>query len=258
MAGTESATPSNVINSDSESLLATALGSMLDPAEMLARREGLLARYGSEDAVLAPCPKERLLLAAVASCGDTPAPESIEAAIRAAYPLPTTCVEAAAEYSYWTERNDDLCAMWGAWGEEYLHPLPRQRSEIVRALLERELTPRTLADIRARVAFLATCDRMWDHNDQRLVMDGLESVAASVQADSSQYTSTRKQITEALKADASRSDRSIARALKCSPTTVGRVRRSLGLDDAPRSVQRRGQMFQGRYGRKRAPTALHD
>ena len=34
MAGTESATPSKVINSDSERRLATALGSMLDPADV--------------------------------------------------------------------------------------------------------------------------------------------------------------------------------------------------------------------------------
>ena len=243
------------LNNDPEHVADMARRKAENEAAMRERREGLIARYASEEAVLAPGPKERLLLAAVAAAGGcdrfdpwNPAPEPTEGAIRAAYPLPTTCVEAAAEHKYWSERNDDICAMHGMWGEQALDPLPARRLEIVTALLERELVPRTLADMRARVAYLASLGRMWDEREQRLVVDGLENVAASVQADGSPQSSPSGQIAAALKADPSRSDRSVARALKCSPTTVGRVRKSLGLGGALRSVQRRGQVFQARFG----------
>ncbi|MCW2317635.1 FixJ family two-component response regulator [Rhodoblastus acidophilus] len=57
----------------------------------------------------------------------------------------------------------------------------------------------------------------------------------------------RGQIEAAIVADPSRSDQSIARELGCSPTTVGKVRASIGLGAVARSVQRGGQMFSARY-----------
>ncbi len=55
-------------------------------------------------------------------------------------------------------------------------------------------------------------------------------------------------VRDALRATPHASDRHIARASGCSPTTVGKLRRELGLSAVPRSVQRRGQTYRMKAG----------
>jgi hypothetical protein len=55
------------------------------------------------------------------------------------------------------------------------------------------------------------------------------------------------QIATAIAANPSRTDRSIARELGCSATTVGKVREALGLKGVRQSVQRGEQTFQPAY-----------
>ena len=56
-------------------------------------------------------------------------------------------------------------------------------------------------------------------------------------------------IRETLRADPSKSDRSIARTFGVSPSTVGKHRRAAGLVGAVRTIRRGSQSFEARYGR---------
>jgi hypothetical protein len=59
----------------------------------------------------------------------------------------------------------------------------------------------------------------------------------------SNQLSTADLIRDALAKRPDRSDRDIARDLKCSPTTVGKIRQQTGTAQVSRSVQRGGQMY---------------
>jgi hypothetical protein len=105
--------------------------------EAAAYRKAVIAKYGSEDAAKAPNAMERAVDEAVApfarkvmkkfSNGSFPCnsldgwtgdfdkkelPKRVEAAIRAALPMPTTIAEAKAEVDAWREREDELAAVW--------------------------------------------------------------------------------------------------------------------------------------------------
>jgi hypothetical protein len=104
--------------------------------EAAAYRKAVIGKYGSEDAAKAPNAMERAVDEAVApfarkvmhkfSNGTFPCnsldgwtgdfdkkelPKRLEAAIRAALPLPTTIAEAKAEADAWRERDDELAGL---------------------------------------------------------------------------------------------------------------------------------------------------
>jgi hypothetical protein len=251
--------------------------------EIAAALAPLLERYGSTEAIIAPCERERKLLDAVkqwrwVSASGRPRhrwthsvdgwadltdpPSHVEAAIRNAYPLPETFAEAWDELRYWKRRGDEISTALGERiGRDRLDLVAQRRREIVESLLKKELTARTPADVLERFRFYLSLETQDDKQESR-IFDDLEAIVAetaqpqaSVHGGHIPPSVHRGQIADALGADPSRTDRSIAREFGCSPTTVGRVRADLGLKDALRSVQRGGQMFSGRYGKSEGVAA---
>ena len=250
-----------------------------------ARKAALIERFGSLEAALAPCEWERLLLDAVKhwrkvcappherwthdvdGCGGFThkLPPHVEAAIRGAYPMPVTFPEAVAEHAYWRQRDDDMRALLDdETGDFALDVVAQMRADIIYRLIERDMPVTSAGDLLARVRLM--CDRGLEGagDQERILADlerlaGIEAHPSSAAMDKSPPRSVQGDgcIEAALRAAPSRSDRSIAREFNCSPTTVGKVRASLGLAGAVRSVQRRGQMYQGRYTRSSEGTALH-
>jgi hypothetical protein len=257
-----------------------------EKAEKVAARErrkaGLIERFGSLQAALAPCEREKLIIAAVArwrvpqnppherwtsnvdgwrSSWEEPPPH-VEAAIRGAYRLPETFAAARAELDYWRERNDDMGALLDDdYGDYALDLLAMRRMRIVDKLLEEELTARTAADVLER--FRLYRDRAFhDYDSETRIFEDLERVVAAESAprlstmDTCAYVQSvhsaapvqSGQIEAALAENPARSDRSLAREFGVSPTTVGKIRARLGLAGAARSVRRRGQMFEAQYG----------
>jgi hypothetical protein len=226
------------------------------------RRQQLIERFGSEAAVLAPCERERLLLDAVRpwrshieplherwdesldgwDYGIAPAPPHIDAAIRTAFPLPENFPAAWSELLYWRTRDQDMQdILQDSSGDSRLGAVATARMRIVETLIERELIVRTPADLLERIKL---------HQEQDIGNDRLARLYADVEGivakseshspvASASPSNRRGQIEAALKTDPDRSDRSIARELGCSATTVGRARASLGLAKAPRSIQQR-------------------
>ena len=282
-----------------------------------ARREATIARYGSVEAVIAPCWREKLIVAALGPWRQArdhdprwtdnldgwrgswfdrhKAPAHVLWAIREAYPLPSTFSEAKAEFDHWEARNqeiEDVFTVEGTPIGDVVLDLPVAiRAEIVRELTEHKMTVSTLGDLHARFEMYRQNENHNEEIEAALFRDLEEMVRAKVEltapppkgtdsssapADLASFAKGRHNVStpenlsdqvatfedtqivrtlsdhlsasdrgvaDMLRADVSRSDRHIARACGCSPTTVGKVRRSLGLSAAVRSVQRRGQMY---------------
>ena len=255
------------------------------------RKAAIIARYGSMEAASAPCWREKLILAAVAPWrtvkrrpyerwtdkldgwrdalhGYRKAPPRVIAAISAAYPMPTTFGKAKAEADYWEARNRELEDLFSedgtGLGDTALDFAASLRADMVRDLAERDLPVTTLADLHAR--FVMYRDRQYhDVETEDVLFRDLttlveQQVAAQAPSPTARPPAPRSnrpeligQIVEALKADARRSDRWIARTLGCSPTTVGGVRREVGLAGERRSVQRQGgQMYEMKPAKRSA------
>ena len=254
---------------------------------MLNRKAALVRRYGSAEAALAPCERERLILAAVEqwrvpcdrpyerwthdldgySSFLDPLPDRVRDAVANAYPLPTTFAEAKAEHDYWTQRRRDMeDVLEDQCGDDGLDLVCRIRADMVRDLAEHVLPVTTLADLHARFAMYEGLDTeapamrkalfrdvaaMADregHLSTGLDASGREALISNASLEGIWqgcpiHPRRGGRIADALKADPTRSDRDIARAMGCSPTTVGNVRRALGLIRGERSVQRNGQTF---------------
>ena len=230
------------------------------------RKAAIIARYDSVEAAAAPCWREKLILAAVAPWrtvqrrpyerwtdkldgwrdalkGYRHAPARVIAAIAGAYPMPMTFAEAKAESDYWEARDNELRDVFSKdgsgddLGDTALDFAASLRADMVRDLAERDLPVTTLADLFRDLTTLV---------EQQAAAPAPSPTAAPA-APRSNRPELVGQIKEALKADARRSDRWIARALGCSPTTVGAVRREMGLAGERRSVQRRnGGMYEMR------------
>lgn len=143
--------------------------------QRLARVDAAVARYGSKEAVLAACPKEMLLRAAVKPWRKTcarphhrwtqsvdgyrhfldPLPLRVANAIATAYPMPATYKEAAAEQSYWLTRRAEIEDVLGdAAGDDGLDLLAQIRLAAVRSLVETELVLTDLDDIAHRLGLV--------------------------------------------------------------------------------------------------------
>lgn len=262
-------------------------------AARAARKKALIEKYGSVEAGLEPCDRERLILIAVKpwrKASKRPhqrwthsldgwhdgisqtIPPHVDAAIRGAYSLPATFAEARAEADYWRLRMIEMEDLLDdRYGDCALDLVAETRMRIVERLIESELVAKTPADVLIR--FKLYLDREFSDRDteiaifkdlERIVTAGAADMSSAPGADISTHeaahdgatrrspvTVQREQIAAAILADASRTDRSIARELGCSPTTVGKVRAAAGLNGASRSVQRAGQTFEARYGRGR-------
>lgn len=146
------------------------------------RIHSLLARYGSRDAVLAPCSREKLLRLAVGRwarqeappherwtasldgwTAETPPrhmPAEIRRAVEGAYSLPTSVVGAIAELEYWERRDGEIALLrptgsrsTGRPGASQLDLPALARATVIRRLVEHGLRARTVADALARVEY---------------------------------------------------------------------------------------------------------
>ena len=144
-------------------------------------RAAALAKYGSEEAVKAPCERERTLNAATAhlagefkktyangtftvdgldgwSGGLDDAPASVIEAVSNAMPMPTTIREAKEEHEYWEARDREIDAVYGSHGNRQVGLAAAARWEMVRKLYERDLPILSVDDLHARLQFVAASD----------------------------------------------------------------------------------------------------
>ena len=249
------------------------------------RKAAILARYGSEEAALAPCWRERLILDAVAPWREVDPdadfmpgrwthrldgwsgygferdkmPAHVREAIATAYPLPSTFAEARAEHDYWEARDDEMGDVLDERGTDIgdtvLDIAAGVRACMVRDLAENDLPITTLVELHGRFAMYLDNES----HDTKTVKGIFDSLTAMMEREASPSPpapapsasirpSMDGSIRDALATDPSRSDRSIARAFGCSPSTVGRIRGQMGLAGATRSVRRGGQMYGMRTG----------
>lgn len=225
-------------------------------------------------ALLAPCPREAQILAAVApwrtaqpspldrwtdglagwfgvGAQHAQAPAHVVDAIRAAYPLPATVAEAVAEHLHWEVRNREMGELLGpdfdVGGGRFLDLPTDIRAAIVRDLAEREIPARSIADLRARFGLFRTRGaRDGAVIEAAMVrdLDALAQAPAEVPAKGLASTDTlRDRVAAALDAQPDASDRQLAKALGCSDKTIGSVRRALGLAEVARTVRRGGQAY---------------
>ena len=245
-----------------------------------ARRAELVAEFGTLEAVLEPCWREKALLAAVkpwrkaqprphqrwtqslAGLGhndERSAPPDLIAAIEAAFPMPATYAAAVAEMAYWNRRNDDmeLAVCTDFRGDDMLDTPCAWRLQFVRALAEHRMELRTVAEIAERMRAYRWNEGGEDTDVEDAILRDLDALASQEAISPAPEPAPTAPIRPAmdtsirdvLTADPSRSDRAIAREAGCSPTTVGRMRGQMGLSGAARSVRRGGQI----YGMKARP-----
>lgn len=235
--------------------------------QRLERRAALIERYGTEDAVLAPCVLELRMRNALepwrVPCnppherwskriegyeyllGERVSPE-ILAAVDQAFPLPKTFAEAKAEWDYWEQRRDDLEDVLGpdGYGDSGLDACAELRRDLLRPLVEHKLPALTIGELLQRQVYFRDLDVIEKSEILDAIIRDTEALAAQLSHPSSvSSVDTRGQIREAIFENPSRSDRDLARTFGVSPTTVGKVRRQTAYVGVPRSVQRRGQTY---------------
>ena len=234
------------------------------------RRATIIQKYGTADAATAPCEREKLLLAAVepwrtkseewtlkvdgwrGSGSDyQEMPARARQAIIEAIPLPTAFSEAKVETDYWTARNAELRDVLSEDGtcadDVALDLVAEVRAAIVSDLALHELRVTNIIDLHERLMMYCAAGGDDPRVEGALCRD-IAAMAASAQsqpftARTDAPSDTAARISAALEGDPSRSDRDIARLLRCSPTTVGRVRAALGLRSSTRAVSRGDQQF---------------
>lgn len=217
----------------------------------------LIERYGTEDAVMAPCEKEVLLEQACAPLAEVDEdgyvsnldgwgllsknadlPESVRRAVSQAYPLPTSVVEAWNEWRYWGQRWHERQTI-----EPYLefHPLPVSARLAVLEELLFSLPAKTLEDVQARLdRFEELCNQGYyvEHEDQdrfiKQFRNDIGFLSDGVQVgQQAPFTNAKKRdaVLEYLKCPERSllSDREIARIVGVSPQTVNNWRKRLNV-----------------------------
>ena len=164
-------------------------------------RAEVLARYGSEAAVLARTEWEEALIAAVQpwvkfqeppydprwvksidgfsdSLFTEKAPKRVLEAIAGAYPLPTTISAAKAEYDAWERRDRDLGLVLEMYGDNALDLPAKIRSNMVLDLLKEGLRATSLGEVLLRHRFHV--EQGWHDPDiDHAVLADLEALAGS-------------------------------------------------------------------------------
>jgi len=201
-------------------------------------RAETLARYGSVEAVIAPCERESMLREAVRKwstfcdppdqrwtqsidgCSDPygKLPERVIAAISTAYPLPGTIEDAIAEHDYWDRRGRELLLVVSDTCE--LDFPATIRRNIVRGAIRFGLPARTIHDAIARSRFLLKDDPGGNEPIKPILAD-LEYLASLPARPSQNYTVTEKQCPVCHRAFVARST-----ARTCSDACRQRLSRS--------------------------------
>lgn len=231
----------------------------------------VIARYGSREAALAPCSREKLLRAAVAKWAkplDAPMerwtrsldgwtaaslprhmPPDIRRAVETAYSLPTTIAGALAELEYWERRDREMGVLVPRGIEEngattHLDLPAHARAIVVRRLVEHGVRAQTAQDALARAEYWRARNGRGSWVEAALLEDlrhlaKLESAAVEREEDAGKPTHFRtasERREEVMRmvmdsATAGLSDREIARRVGVSPQTVGNLRRRAGTGD---------------------------
>jgi len=217
----------------------------------------LIDRYGSEDAVMAPCVKEAMLEKACAHLAEVEEdgyvsnldgwglvsknedlPDSVRRAVSQAYPLPTSVVEAWDEWQYWSRRWHERVTL-----EPYLEFNPLQVSARLAVLEELlfSLPAKALEDVLARLdRFEELCNQGFyvEHEDQdrfiKQFRNDIGFLSNCVQVGrKAPFTNAKKRdaVLEYLKCPERSllSDREIARIVGVSPQTVNNWRKRLNV-----------------------------
>ncbi len=223
----------------------------------LKERSELIERYGSEDAVMAPCDKEAMLEEACAHLAEveedgyvsnldgwgpmsknTDLPESVRQAVSQAYPLPTSIAEAWAEWRHWNRRWHERATL-----EPYLesHPLPVNARLVVLEELLVALPAQSLDDVLARLdKYEELCNQgmyvEYDDQDKfiKQFRNDVGFLSNGVQVGRKvPFTNAKKRdaVLEHLKCPERSllSDREIARIVGVSPQTVNNWRKRLNV-----------------------------
>lgn len=169
--------------------------------------DAVVAKYGSADAALAPCERERLVAAALGDLvtrqpapherwtdtigtirysGDFISPNKVSPevwrAIESAYPLPATIADALAELEYWRGREREmLAALKFPSIDAALDLVACGRMERVRLLAEAEIEAQTFADLVARLDYHASLDFDCDQTERAIFRDLRRLAAERVQ-----------------------------------------------------------------------------
>jgi hypothetical protein len=161
----------------------------------------VLARYGSEEAVITLSPTEAVLRAAVLKwCvfqkppydtrwiaeidgRDEPYPldkmtPRVRKALSAAIPVPTTITEAFAEYTMWEKRDRERALVFGSVGDRQLDLPSAFRMEIVRNLLEVGLRAASVEEVLIRQRYTIDSQMSQPEIDQAVLLD-LEGLVAA-------------------------------------------------------------------------------
>ncbi|MGI4808941.1 MAG: hypothetical protein ACRYF2_12650 [Janthinobacterium lividum] len=229
------------------------------------KRAAVIQRYGSEEAVLAWQPREKLLRQAVEHCctfkTDRPGwiasingwrgnllekPSRLATKlISMAYPLPRNITEARAEYDYWMSRNEDIRLIYAEHDDDLCHVGEEQldlpailRQDIVEELIATGLQAISAGEVLLRFRYMSELEHL-DEIQQALLRDVEYLAAAEMRAvvqngqDTEGVWRNTKQRRSAIEAMLSNvdtrllADREIARRLGVSPQTVGNIRRRL-------------------------------
>ncbi|GEM_PF-3549610 len=236
-------------------------------ARRAAEREAIIARYGSEEAA-AEVERERLLRAATAhmvktlrkkfsngvfpvssldgwtdDIGET-IPETVRAAVMAAYPAPSSVAEACDEWGWWEVRWSECDLVLGDGCGDWSFDLACEaRRRLITEMVEKDaiMPARTSADILARLRY-AVDDEIGVDRDmlpgilaafERVVMPGAQTghrdnAPEAVPSEHPARASDRRARVIALLSDPSTAglpDREVARRCGVSPSTVGVLRR---------------------------------
>ncbi len=241
------------------------------PGETPLEVDHVIARYGSREAALAPCSREKLLRAAVARWarpqeapldrwtrsldGWTTAslprhmPPDIRRAVETAYSLPTTIAGAMAELEYWERRDRELAALVpyrasGDGGQTHLDLPAHARAIVIRRLVEHGLRAQTAQDALARAEYWRARAGRGSWVEAALLEDlrHLARLEGAVEQRDEEKgkpshfrtASERREEVVRMLTDpetATLSDREIARRVGVSPQTVGNLRRRTGSSD---------------------------
>ncbi|MDP2847372.1 MAG: helix-turn-helix domain-containing protein [Humidesulfovibrio sp.] len=223
----------------------------------LKEQADIIERYGSEDAVMAPCEREALLEKACAHLAEVDEdgyvsnldgwgpvsknadlPDSVRRAVSQAYPLPTTIVDALKEWRYWNHRWHERHTL-----DEYIdfHPLPVSARFVVLEELLVSLPAQSLEDVLARLdKYEELCNQgMYvEYEDQdkfiKQFRNDVNFLSNGVQVGrQAPFTNAKKRdaVLEYLKCPERSllSDREIARIVGVSPQTVNNWRKRLNV-----------------------------